>query len=618
MASAEAYRALVERLEREAREAPAWYRTRLALLASLGFVVLGGAVVLAFGLSVGLVLVLFAISPILLLKLVKLVWIPVAIGWMILRALWVRIPRPEGHLLADGEAPLLRAEVERLRGETGAPALAGIVIDADLNAAAASVPRALGLLGHRHYLVLGLPLMRMLDPAQFASVVAHEFGHFGGGHGRFTGWIYRVRASWYRLLEALSGQHSWIGTVFVKFFDWYAPYFNAYSFVLARANEYQADAAAARAVGAQVAGDALIRSDLGATRLERAFWPDVNAACRREPSPPAKLYSDMAMVLREGGPDDQAHLDAAMARGGGLHDSHPSLAQRLSALGAAAVLVSPPDVTAADALLGDFAGTLEQRFSDTWRDDVADAWEANHRQHADDVARLAVLEAQPARVGDEAVEFARLCESLRPEQDALARYLEVLADQPENAFARFRAGALLLEREDASGAGHLWEAIRFDPEGAPTVLPYLHHHYDARDDHAGLARVESAWQEFRKAQSGADRARATLSSGDTYLPHGLDADTVAAVGALLAREGGISAAWLARKRLPEGAGSVPHFVLLVKWRGIVLSEEGKLQRIADGLALPGSVMVISPASDRGAARKLRKAAGAPLFRKPWW
>ena len=35
---------------------------------------------------------------------------------------------------------------------------------------------------------------------------------------------------------------------------WYAPYFNAYTFVLARADEYQADAAVRRAGGRAARG----------------------------------------------------------------------------------------------------------------------------------------------------------------------------------------------------------------------------------------------------------------------------------------------------------------------------------------------------------------------------
>ena len=139
MRSVEVYRGLVERLEREARESPGRYRFKLALLAGLGFVVLGGSVLMALGMSVGLVLVLVAISPLLLLKLLKVVWIPVAFGWVILRALWMKFDAPDGYRLREGEAPELRAEIEHLRNQAGAPPLAGIVIDNRLNAAAARV-----------------------------------------------------------------------------------------------------------------------------------------------------------------------------------------------------------------------------------------------------------------------------------------------------------------------------------------------------------------------------------------------------------------------------------------------------------------------------------------------
>ena len=275
MRSVEVHRDLVERLEQEARQSPGLYRLKLALLAALGFVVLGGSVLGAIAMSVGLVLVLLAINPILLLKLLKIVWIPIAFGWVILQSLWVRFQPPEGHLLRADEGRELRAEIEYLRAQTDAPPLEGIVITPELNAAAASVPRAMGLLGHRHYLVLGLPLMQLLDREQFRAVVAHEFGHFGGGHARFGGWIYRVRASWFRVLDALSMRRSWATRAFTRFFDWYAPYFNAYSFVLARANEYEADATAARVAGADPAAQALIRVNLAAEHLHREFWPSV-------------------------------------------------------------------------------------------------------------------------------------------------------------------------------------------------------------------------------------------------------------------------------------------------------------------------------------------------------
>jgi len=51
---------------------------------------------------------------------------------------------------------------------------------------------------------------------------------------------------WSRLLAVLDTTESRGSFLFKPFLSWFAPYFNAYSFPMARANEYQADATSAR------------------------------------------------------------------------------------------------------------------------------------------------------------------------------------------------------------------------------------------------------------------------------------------------------------------------------------------------------------------------------------
>ena len=67
--------------------------------------------------------------------------------------------------------------------------------------------------------------------------------------------------------HAVIGQWpGWVGAGARKALGWYVPYFNAYTFVLARANEYQADRASADLVGADVAAHALKRVNLAGPR----------------------------------------------------------------------------------------------------------------------------------------------------------------------------------------------------------------------------------------------------------------------------------------------------------------------------------------------------------------
>ncbi|UNK51144.1 M48 family metalloprotease [Lysobacter sp. S4-A87] len=603
----------MDRLEREARQSPGRYRFKLALLAGLGFAVLGGTVVLALGMSVGLVLVLAAISPILLLKLIKIIWIPIAFGWFVIKSLWIRMEPPSGYVLRDGEAPELRAEVEWLREQTGAPPLQGIIIDSQLNAAAASVPRAMGLIGHAHYLVLGLPLMQLLNREQFDSVIAHEFGHFGGGHSRFAGWIYRVRASWYTLLDGLALQRSWTTRLFRRFFDWYAPYFNAYSFVLARANEYEADATAARVVGAPAAAQALQRVGLGATVLDRDFWPGVQRSMQTHAQPPLALYREMAASFSRPGADESTRLAELLQETPDLEDTHPTLAQRLEALGQAAAPVPAPNRSAADVLLGPLQELLQERFSQEWREQVEEQWRERHGQHRRDSARLDELENRAERTGDEAVEHARLVDDLRPDVDAVPLFRAAIEISPNDPLAHYRLGVLLLQRDDNAGVVHLRRAMDLDPDATEPALHQLDRYHQRRGNITEREAVQARLRALNDRRIDALHARNELGARDRFVAHGLEPAVLREAVEAFDGVGNVKQAWIARKQIDGDSSGVHHYAVLVAWRGMVLNESSTLQKVVDALELPGSFIVFTAANQRSVASRVKKAAGAPVY-----
>ncbi|KRA75130.1 hypothetical protein ASD78_08970 [Lysobacter sp. Root667] len=615
MASVARYRGLVERLEQEAQRAPGRYKFKLALLAGLGFAVLGGTVLLALGMSAGLVLALLAISPILLVKLIKVVWIPVAFGWFVIKAIWVKFEPPTGHVLAPDEAPELRAEIERLRAQTQAPPLHDIIIDPQLNAGAASVPRALGLLGHTHYLVIGLPLMQLLSREQFAAVIAHEFGHFGGGHGRFSGWIYRVRVSWYRFLEELAMRRSWTTALFRRFFDWYAPYFDAYSFVLARAQEYDADATAARVTGAPAMAQALQRVGLGSARLQRDFWPDVERSVQTRPQPPQQLFRDMAGSFAAASHDEPVRLQELLDEAPGLDDTHPTLAQRLQALGQAPVAVPAPVRSAAEDLLGPLLDSLQERFSQEWREHVAENWRERHDRHTQDVERLAELETRADALADtELGEYARLVEVLRPDADAAPLYRAAVAARPDDALAQARLGALLLDRQDAEGVAYLERAIELDENLLEQALQLLAQFYRQADDEAGFGATISRLRALHQRRDVAMQARERVDAKkDRYLEHGLDAEALRVAADGLQRAGHVKQAWIARKHIDGDDTGVPHYVVVVTLRGMAWTEDGMLQKVVDALELPGSFVAVHASSQRKLAKRIKAVAGAPVY-----
>jgi Zn-dependent protease with chaperone function len=606
------HKVLIERLQAEARQAPNGYRMRVGLLALLGYAVLVTILLLALGLPLGLVIALWrgghGFDPMLLYVLIP----QLLFAALVVRALWLRFEAPRGYALAANEAPELWAEVERLRLAAAAPPLADIVIDDELNAGAASMPRWLGLLGYRHYLVIGLPLMRTLDRAELAAVIAHEFGHFGGGHGRFSGWIYRVRLSWYRLLEAFARGNSLFAQLFYKFFDWYVPYFNAYSFVLAREDEYSADAVSARVAGEAARVSALVRVEHAAQCLQSRFWPKMAVRMRAQPQPPPQLQTSLAAFLRELPVIDIDRLLASAERENDIDDTHPTLPQRINAVGAVVALKA--QMSDATVLLGDLVPKIERRLDVAWREQIASEWAARYAAAANERRRLDDLERHSELNPDEMLQHAQLVESLRPDIDAIRVYDRVLALTPHNANALFRAGVLRIERGDAAGVTMLRDAMQRDPGAIRPAVERLEAiAKDATIPTAVAAEAARLHAEFASSALSL-QARDGVDDDDELIAHDLDPAALGRLQAMLARIEQVTQAWLVRKRF-DFADEPAHYTLMVTWRGSVASETAGLQRIVATWKLPGSVSVFSDSGHKALARQIRVLCRDPVYRK---
>ena len=262
----EEFETLVGRLEEQAKRNLAGYRTRVLLMALLGNAYLGVMLVL-----IALLVVAAAISVVWLKAAgVKIAILMAVLLWLVLKALWVRLAPPEGTEITARDAPELFGMIEELRRALRSPRFHHVLVTDDFNAAVVQAPR-LGLFGwYRNYLLIGLPLAKALTVEQFKAVLAHEFGHLSKGHGRISNWIYRQRLRWGRLMAALEAAESWGLVLFRPFLRWYAPYFNAYSYPLARANEFEADATSARLASRRAAAEALTAVNVVGSYLRNA------------------------------------------------------------------------------------------------------------------------------------------------------------------------------------------------------------------------------------------------------------------------------------------------------------------------------------------------------------
>jgi Zn-dependent protease with chaperone function len=462
----EDFESLVAKLEEKARDNPSSYQFRVLVLALLGNVYLGAIVILL------MLVLLGAFAAITLLKAlaVKLIIIVGCFLVAIVRALWVTLAPPEGTEITARQAPALFEMINGLRNELGAPKFHHVLVTDEFNAGVMQVPR-LGILGwDKNYLLIGLPLMKSLSVAQFKAVLAHEFGHLAKGHGRMSNWLYRQRLRWARLLHALEAQGKG-AFLFKPFLKWYGPYFNAYSFPLARANEYEADATAVRLTSAKTAAEALTGVSVVACYLSQRFWPQIHKHADHVPQPNFAPYSSMGGQFTSEINQELAApwLEQSLAKKTTCADTHPSLSDRLQSIGEGACLSLPKTDESADHLLGSALSLVTDALDGQWKARILPSWKQRHTEVQKEKSRLEELDAQFKEGKElsvkEALERARLTESVGNNPDgALEQFRKVYERASDEAIACYSLGVRLLMRDDEEGFGLIQRTMELDKQ----------------------------------------------------------------------------------------------------------------------------------------------------------
>jgi Zn-dependent protease with chaperone function len=628
---------LVARLSGEAESRPLWYKTRVFLLAILGYAYVFGILLALLAIVAA---VIYIVSTGRGIRLLSDIAIPLALfAWFVSKSLWVKIDPPDGRELRKDEAPRLFAAIDDVTRSLRAPRADVVLINDEYNAGVSQVPR-LGVFGwHRNYLVVGLPLMQALPPDEWRGVLAHEFSHLSRAHARFGNWIYRVRKTWYQLMERLENERRGGGMwMFKRFFQWYAPYFGAYSFVLARRDEYEADRLAATVVGREAMARGFIIGGVRSRVLSRRFWPDVDREVMTTPTPPHDVHSRMARVLRaELNPEPvRAWIEEDLSVETGSADTHPAHRDRIAALGVSVddligdggSTATPISVTAADHFLGPLASEMTVHFDGEWQRNASRWWRDRHERERSEEHALTDLELRKEALDDADLwELARLTDARRG-ADAAEPYLrELLGRIPRHAAAAYTLGYNLLDRGDPEGVALIELAIDIDPNargpGSRVIAAYLHRQGKPDEANAYEARASKA----EAAQAEAERERESVYRQDAFLPHELGPDELAALTTELAKYPGVKRAWLARKALkhsPENAVYVLGIDTGFDWRGIVreigiplakAARDPLVDELANALPFPGEAFVV-PLHRENAwlAKKLKKVAQSQLQR----
>lgn len=544
--------ALIARLEPQLQQAPRRYRFKVWLLALLGNAYIG-LVLLAVMVALLAMLASIAVLKALAIKLILVLGL---LLWSLLKALKVDVPPPEGIRLDRRQASALFESIERLRVALAAPPFHEVLLTDDFNAAVVQRPR-FGLFGgSRNYLLLGLPLMKAMSVPQFEAVLAHELGHLSRNHARMSNWIYRQRLRWAQLAGLFEGRKDWASLLVVPFLKRYAPYFSAYSFPLARASEYEADATSAQLTSPAAAAQALTSVNVVGSYLQERFWPRIHQQADELPQPQFSPYGDIGLQLAQGLDETAVRnwLETAMQRQTSSADTHPALADRLRAIGASPDLQLPTPAAAADQLLGSAREALTADFDERWRQRIQPSWQAQYERIARAREALAALDAR-SQAGEvlsleDALQQARLKAWIGKDADGALALLQTLhAREPAHAGVAYSLGVQLLARNDLNGRALIEQAMDADEWLIIAGAEQL------RDDcwRHGEHEKARAWHERLVQRSQLEEAarneRMSITLKDRFERHGLDTQACDALRAALQAIPGLHRAWLVRKRV---------------------------------------------------------------------
>lgn len=603
---------LVKRSELAAEQDIKSYKFKLALFALLGYFVIFFSVfclIALVGGTIGIALVSSSLFLLLIKK--KLIFVILFAIWTFLKALWVKFEKPTGHVLKRGKYPELFGEIDALSKTLDALKIHQVIIEDNLNAAVVQHPKYGLLGGQRNTLYLGIQLLLALPADEMRSVLAHEFGHLSGNHSRFSAWIYRVRLSWQRIMHAFDDNNSFGAGLMRRFFSWYAPKFSAYSFALARRNEYEADQVAAELTTPNTAAKALVSVYAQAPYIDKEYWDWFFQQADQQAEPSVAPYAGLADFLKQNPisrADLLANIKQQMQQETHYTDTHPALKDRVEAITDAAVIPGPFEKSAAEQWLGESYRELLNHFDHMWLADNAEKW----RQRYDYVclAKQVINANRDSQLGDlpddELWDLSLYRDEFDSPQAALTAFNTYQQRYPDSIGAAYYVGRILAQQEDENALTHLRKALR----GAGVFEEVGHWGYQLLEQKGKQEAAESWWQEVVEASEAHHRAaveRSNVSIEDEFIEPTIEPELEQKIVEVLKQHSNAGASWLAEKVLHEPDQN-PVYIVAFRPRGFYFSFEAAMEAVASELPGDANIFVVSLWGDtKKLAKQVRKA-----------
>ena len=401
-------------------------------------------------------------------------------------------------------------------------------------------------------------------------------------------------------MSAFDQVDSWGARMMRKFFDWYSPQFEAYSFALARSNEYAADAISAELTSPEIATRALVNVHVTAPYVDDNYWKNYFRQADVSPKPEHAPFKGLANFLDDNPLTRDKLLEgiqAAMRVETHYADTHPCLKSRVDALGAKPQTPGSAEQNAADAWLRDGNKRIMAEFDRQWLNENGKAWKERYDYVRDANDRLATYaQKQPSELSDQELwDMACLSNEFISGKQALPLFRDYQERYPADPDPAYFIGHILLAQGDESGLEHL--RLACNNPGLIERATYAGYHYLKEQ---GDEAAANAWWQASEEQNAryveAQKERDSISLSDTPIPAKLSEDKLRQLTENLRSVKKVGQAWLAQKQLIHFPDN-PVYILVFKPKGISFSSERLQQEVVDALDIDETLFVLCKTRD---------------------
>jgi len=496
------------------------------------------------------------------------------------RRLLARPPRDRSTLVARGAAPALYSLVEDVARSLGTPAPANLRLSSDFDVVVVSS-------GARYELVLGLPLLDVLDRDELRAIVAYEMARAYGGD-KSDARVFRAIARWVELIPR--GTPSARDVLLV--FD-YAQLVAAVAILLLPRSEIALElrnergrAEAGRLFGSAVLAGALLRPAIYAQHGDSSFWPGVIERHVLNTEPPDAV-SQLRAICRAPMPRDVWDgLFVSVASARKVLDVGPADLYR--------VTWAP----ASDLIPADIDRYATAMFDTAWREGVREIWqEASRVAHLQE-EELAGLDARGEL--DDAAAWRRieLISARRGASVVLPLMQDWLARHPDDAQATYQMAGLLAPSDPVAAIALLERSIQLDEKFEAPAASAIGSLLLGQ----GKEKETEAAEYFARAEVAAVRLDTAITQRVRKLdarrmrPHGLAAPEVALLHDRIAKHPAVQAAHVSSLNV-DVFPTIPCIVVVLRfgwwwseWHG---EEKNAILAEISGVPLPMQIHAVA-------------------------